>query len=129
MANGLREQLSLLVRSRYPLIYLVSAEEERVERVLRELAKELKLWLWSMTEGMVAAQREHLSPPESAPLAYGAVTERGTSTQQPIGALDHILATAERSRARPAGARTDRPHRLRAHRGAGVAHLLQGHGR
>ena len=40
-----------LIKARYPLIYIVSSEEERVERRLREFAlkKERKLAAWSIT--------------------------------------------------------------------------------
>ncbi len=43
-----------LIRARYPLIYIVSHEESRVERALRKLCieREMRLEVWSITEGM-----------------------------------------------------------------------------
>jgi SpoVK/Ycf46/Vps4 family AAA+-type ATPase len=42
-----------LIRARYPLFYLVSSEEERVEAALKEVARnrEMRLEVWSVTEG------------------------------------------------------------------------------
>src|SRR6266571_3664283 len=42
-----------LIKARYPLLYLVSSEETRVERQLKELARnrEMRLEVWSVTEG------------------------------------------------------------------------------
>jgi len=43
-----------LIRARYPLLYIVSHEESRVERALRKLCieREMRLEVWSITEGM-----------------------------------------------------------------------------
>jgi SpoVK/Ycf46/Vps4 family AAA+-type ATPase len=42
-----------LVRARYPLLYVVSSEESRVEAMLKEIARnrEMRLEIWSVTEG------------------------------------------------------------------------------
>ncbi len=98
MGEPFSDEISLLVRSRYPLIYLVSPEEERVERTLRELARELKkeLWLWSSTEGMVSAGRDSSPGKKSAPLSYGEVTGSGGSPNEAMAALDHVLSSAAR---------------------------------
>ena len=49
------EELETLIRARYPIIYVVSWEEERVERCLREIAdrREKSLFVWTITEGIV----------------------------------------------------------------------------
>ncbi len=59
----MKEDLSVLIQAQYPLIYLVTFEEERAEQtvsaVARRLAREqdaknpLKLYTWTMTRGMV----------------------------------------------------------------------------
>ena len=48
-------EIEHLVRARYPLIYVVSWEEGRVEDALQEIAqrRSKRLILWSVTEGMV----------------------------------------------------------------------------
>ncbi|MGB5974444.1 MAG: AAA family ATPase [Nodosilinea sp.] len=59
----MREDLNVLVQAQYPLIYLVTFEEERAEQtvavVARHLAKEqevkgpMRVFTWTMTRGMV----------------------------------------------------------------------------
>jgi SpoVK/Ycf46/Vps4 family AAA+-type ATPase len=53
--QDLVEQLDLLIRARYPLLYIVAAEEEPVEAVLRQVAAQAqparKLVLWDVVRG------------------------------------------------------------------------------
>ncbi|MBD1870714.1 AAA family ATPase [Cyanobacteria bacterium FACHB-471] len=53
--QDLVEQLDLLIRARYPLLYIVAAEEEPVEAVLRQVAAQAqparKLLLWDIVRG------------------------------------------------------------------------------
>ncbi len=46
-----------LIKARYPLIYIVTAEERRVEAALAELGKrrQRKVLLWSCTQGISSA--------------------------------------------------------------------------
>jgi SpoVK/Ycf46/Vps4 family AAA+-type ATPase len=69
-----------LIKARYPLVYVVSSEEQRVEKALAQFAlrKERKLFAWSITRGFVALAGEL----------------RGGDIKDPIKALDHI-ASAE----------------------------------
>ncbi len=71
-----------LIRARYPLIYIVSSEEERVERRLREFAlkKERKLAAWSITKGFVSLAGD----------------VRTGDVRDPLKALDNILAAEGR---------------------------------
>lgn len=48
------EELEVLIRARYPIIYVVSWEEERVERYLREIAQKRNksLFVWTVTQGI-----------------------------------------------------------------------------
>ena len=50
----LAEELTLLVKSKYPLIYLESADEDYALRQLAEIAGRLRLidYRWSLTEGL-----------------------------------------------------------------------------
>jgi SpoVK/Ycf46/Vps4 family AAA+-type ATPase len=49
-------ELEVLIRAKYPLIYLLSWEERRVETMLRRVAarRKKRLYAWTVTEGMVA---------------------------------------------------------------------------
>ena len=48
------DSLKGLVCARYPLISLVSTEEDRVQKAVAELARQLKkrLYVWTSTEGL-----------------------------------------------------------------------------
>src|SRR5262245_38253040 len=77
MAIASATEVEDLVKARYPLVYIVSSEEERVEKALRELAirRERKLAAWSITRGFVQLAGE----------------QRGGDVKDPIKALDHII--------------------------------------
>jgi len=79
----MREDLNVLIQAQYPLIYLVTFEEERAEQtiaaVARHLSKEgearasLRVYTWTMTRGMVeygssgaGAQHSNTVSPEAA---------------------------------------------------------------
>ncbi len=49
------KELEILIRARYPIIYVESYEEARVEEVLRSIAQARgkKLFVWSVTSGLV----------------------------------------------------------------------------
>jgi len=80
------EELDILIRARYPIIYLVSWEEERVEQCLAEIAerRKKKFYLWTLTQGLVK---------------YGAEPQRSKggagSTTDPLAALDAVLDQLE----------------------------------
>ena len=65
-----------LYTARYPLIYVVSSEEARVEDEIRKiaLAREIKLVAWSITKGFQQLAGSH----------------KGGDAKDPIKALDHI---------------------------------------
>src|SRR4051794_8238600 len=65
-----------LFTARYPIIYVVSSEEARVEAEMKEIAlkREIKLTAWSITKGFVALQGTH----------------KGGDIKEPDKALDHI---------------------------------------
>lgn len=60
-------EIDILVRARYPLIYVVSWEETRVLEKLKEMADQRgkKLFLWSITRGIFKLEDEHSKVDES----------------------------------------------------------------
>jgi hypothetical protein len=65
------DQLALLIRARYPLVALVTSEEERVERALERLAQQegMALHTWRVTTGLAVgggAARADTEDPEKA---------------------------------------------------------------
>jgi hypothetical protein len=81
-----QQELEVLIRARYPIIYLVSWEEERVEQHLARIAQKRnkKMYVWSFTQGIVK---------------YGADSQRAkansTNTADPLTALDTVLEQVE----------------------------------
>ena len=72
-----RAELRNLVKARYPLVYVNSSEEERVEHAIESIREELskrprKLLFWSITEGFVG-------------------DEEFSDLRDPIKALDFVL--------------------------------------
>ncbi|MCC7083402.1 MAG: AAA family ATPase [Pirellulales bacterium] len=80
------QELEVLIRARYPIIYITTWEEERAEHCLREIAKrrEKNLYLWTITDGIVKAGSE----PSRSKLGTN-------STTDPVAALDAVLAQVE----------------------------------
>lgn len=76
-----QERIDVLIRARYSILYVVSWEEERVEKALREVAdkRDKKLYTWSITRGMV---EEGAGQPD-------------TSTTDPLRALDFVLEASD----------------------------------
>jgi ATP-dependent 26S proteasome regulatory subunit len=77
-----QEELEVLIRARYPVIYVVSWEEERVERCLREIAakREKNLYVWTVTQGIVKSGVE----PQQTKVGGG-------NTADPLAALDAVI--------------------------------------
>jgi AAA+ superfamily predicted ATPase len=80
------DELEVLVRARYPIIYVVSWEEERVEQHLSSIARRRnkQLFVWTYTQGITK---------------YGAEPQRTKSgsgnTSDPLAALDAVMAQVE----------------------------------
>ncbi|MBU0680272.1 MAG: AAA family ATPase [Proteobacteria bacterium] len=57
--EDLVEEVVLYVKSRYPILYIISSEENRAERLLEEAARKAKkpCYFWSMTEGFYNTDR------------------------------------------------------------------------
>jgi AAA+ superfamily predicted ATPase len=81
-----RQELDVLVRARYPIVYVVTWEEERVERCLRDIAaaRGKNLFVWTITQGIVKS---------------GADAQQSKSgsgnTSDPLAALDAVIHQVE----------------------------------
>lgn len=84
-ATATRE-LDVLIRARYPILYVTTWEEERVERCLKEIAEKRRknLFVWTITQGIVKSGSE----PTRAKGGSG-------STCDPIAALDAVVGQLE----------------------------------
>jgi ATP-dependent 26S proteasome regulatory subunit len=57
----MKEELNVLIQAQYPLIYLVTSEEERAEQAIASIAKlrpQRRIYIWTVTHGIV----EHEQP-------------------------------------------------------------------
>lgn len=63
----MQEEIKILIQAQYPLIYLVTSEEERTERAIAAIAQELKsqqrrVFVWTVTHGIVEyGQARHVT--------------------------------------------------------------------
>lgn len=64
----MQEEIKVLIQAQYPLIYLVTSEEERTERAIALIAQELKsqqqrrVFVWTVTHGIVEyGQARHVT--------------------------------------------------------------------
>ncbi|MGH7173437.1 MAG: AAA family ATPase [Gemmataceae bacterium] len=81
----MQHELEVLIRARYPLLYVVSWEEERVEQQLAEIARarNKRFLVWTCTQGIVK---------------YGTATtpSKGVpGTADPLAALDAVIHQVE----------------------------------
>ena len=86
MADAARD-LDLLIRSRYPIIYLKTWEEDRAERILDRIAKSQRKNLveWTATSGLRTLESH----------AGGEV--KGGTLREPLAALDAVLQDSGRA--------------------------------
>jgi AAA+ superfamily predicted ATPase len=79
-------EIETLIRARYPILYIVSSEEGRVQAVLEEVAerRHKKLYEWSCSTGLVPAGTSIQSP-----------RNRQSPTKEPLAALDFIIDQVE----------------------------------
>lgn len=77
------EELNILTRAKYPLLYIVSWEERRIEDILRQVAanRRKQLYLWTVTNGIV-----HIDAP---------TTSIDPGTRNPLNALDAVSQSQE----------------------------------
>ncbi len=84
---SITEQISTLIRARYPIIYLLTYEEARVVGVLREICRvgRRNCYLWSETMGLVPAQADM------------SVVTPDKATRDPMMALETIRTIKEQA--------------------------------
>ncbi|HSV75016.1 MAG TPA: AAA family ATPase [Chthonomonadales bacterium] len=82
MSTRVDMQLEVMIRARYPIIYVVSWEERRVENALRAIARDRgrKLQVWTITQGFV-----------------GPTGEKDLATREPLAALEHVLRSPDQA--------------------------------
>jgi SpoVK/Ycf46/Vps4 family AAA+-type ATPase len=75
-------ELEVLIRARYPLIYVVTWEEQRVLSLVNRIAGGLdkKVFEWSLTTGLVSGGTEAMLQ-----------KNKDTATQDPLVAMDKVL--------------------------------------
>ena len=81
-----QSELEILIRARYPILYIVSNEELRVQGVVEEIAKkrQKKLFEWSCTTGIVPCGTSIQSQ-----------KARSAPTKDPLAALDQVIEMVE----------------------------------
>jgi len=84
MAPHKIQELDVLIRAKYPILYIMSSEERRIEDLLRHVAgmRRKRLFSWTVTEGI-----QDLSLPK-------AVVVEG-KTRDPLQVLDYIASSKE----------------------------------
>jgi SpoVK/Ycf46/Vps4 family AAA+-type ATPase len=90
MSVAQREQeLEILIRAKYPLVYILSWEERRIESMLVRIAAQMdkRLYAWTVTDGIM---RVDAMRSDSVRL-----TEVDPGAQSPLQALAHIMESRE----------------------------------
>ena len=81
-----QKELETLIRARYPLLYIISSEELRVQSVVLEIAKrrQKKAYEWSSSTGIVPVGTSIQSQ-----------KHRQNPTKEPLAALDQVIEQVE----------------------------------
>jgi SpoVK/Ycf46/Vps4 family AAA+-type ATPase len=79
-------ELEILIRARYPILYIISSEELRVQQEVVEIAgkRQKKAFEWSYTTGLAPAGTSIQSQ-----------KQRNPATKDPLAALDQVLEQVE----------------------------------
>lgn len=80
------QEIETLIRARYPLIYLITSEELRVQNLIVEIAqkRQKKVFEWSYSTGVVPAGTSIQSQ-----------KHRNAATKDPLMALDQVIEQVE----------------------------------
>jgi AAA+ superfamily predicted ATPase len=83
---SIAQDIEILIRARYPILYLVSSEETRVQNLITEIAqkRQKKVFEWSYTTGVVPAGTSIQSQ-----------KHRNAATKDPLMALDQVIEQVE----------------------------------
>jgi ATP-dependent 26S proteasome regulatory subunit len=86
MPDSFPTELDTLIAARYPLLYIISSEEIRVQRLVLDLARKRhkKVFEWSCSTGIVPAGTSIQSQ-----------KNRNAATRDPLLALDHVIDQVE----------------------------------
>ncbi len=79
-------EIETLIRARYPILYIVSTEEMRVQQLVMEIARkrQKKVFEWSFSTGIVPAGTSIQSQ-----------KQRNPATKDPLAALDQVIEQVE----------------------------------
>src|SRR6266705_2306058 len=79
-------ELETLIRARYPILYIITSEEVRVQNLVMEIAKkrQKKVFEWSYSTGIVPAGTSIQSQ-----------KHRNAATKDPLAALDQVIEQVE----------------------------------
>src|SRR5262245_15754240 len=79
-------ELETLIRARYPILYIISSEEMRLQKLIEEIAlkRQKKIFEWSYSTGIVPAGTSIQSQ-----------RYRNSSTKEPLLALDQVIDSVE----------------------------------
>src|SRR5690242_14199720 len=83
---NLQNEIETLIRARYPILYIVSSEEMRVQNMVVGIAqrRQKKVFEWSYTTGIVPAGTSIQSQ-----------KHRNVATKDPLTALDQVIEQVE----------------------------------
>src|SRR5678815_1897159 len=79
-------EIETLIRARYPILYIITAQELRVQNLLVEIAtrRQKKVFKWTYSNGIVPAGASIQSQ-----------KNRNGATKDPLAALDHVIEQVE----------------------------------
>jgi ATP-dependent 26S proteasome regulatory subunit len=79
-------EIETLIRARYPILYIITSEEMRVQNILVEIAakRQKKVFEWTYSSGIVAAGSSIQSQKSRSP-----------ATKDPLAALDMVIDQVE----------------------------------
>src|SRR5579864_6241348 len=79
-------EIETLIRARYPILYLITSEEMRVQNLIVEIAakRQKKVFEWTFSSGIVPAGSSIQSK-----------NTRNASTKDPLAALDQVIEQVE----------------------------------
>ena len=85
-AMNFHDELELLIRARYPILYILSSEETRVQEAINDVAakRRKRVFEWSCTTGLV---------PSGASIQ--SQKSRNPATKDPLAALDMVMEQIE----------------------------------
>jgi ATP-dependent 26S proteasome regulatory subunit len=81
-----KTEIETLIRARYPILYIISTEEMRVQQLVIEIARkrQKKVFEWSYSTGIVPAGTSIQSQ-----------KQRNPATKDPLAALDQVIEQVE----------------------------------